>query len=108
LSVGTFGGLVIGKESIEEESRAIPDARRCGEAEAEVMNLRLQLKESLAREARLVERTVHAEEVVENALATEHELRLQIGRYADFHRAVMRSGPWRLIQFLRRLVGREW
>jgi len=108
LSAGTFGGLVTGKESIEEESRAIPDARRCGEAEAEVMNLRLQLKESLAREAPLVEQTVHAEEIVENALATEHELRLQIGRYADFHRAVMRSRPWRLIQFLRRLVGREW
>jgi len=99
---------VTGKESIEEESRAIPDARRCGEAEAEVMNLRLQLKESLAREARLVERTVHAEEVVENALAAEHELRLQIGRYADFHRALLHSRAWRLIQFLRRLVGREW
>ncbi|HEX9302832.1 MAG TPA: hypothetical protein VGA31_00110 [Thermoanaerobaculia bacterium] len=97
-----------GKESVEKESHAISDARRCGEAEAEVLNLRLQLKESLAREARLVERTVQAEEVVENALATEHELRLQIGRYADFHRAVLHSGAWRLIQFLRRLVGREW
>jgi hypothetical protein len=99
---------VTGKEPIEETSRAMPDAQKCGEAEAEVVNLRLQLKESLAREARLVERTVQAEEVVENTLATEHELRLQIGRYADFHRALMRSGPWRLIQILRRLVGREW
>jgi hypothetical protein len=91
-----------------EEAARLSAARRLGDAEAEVVNLRLQLKESLAREARLVERTVQAEEVVENTLATEHELRLQIGRYADFHRALMRSGPWRLIQILRRLVGREW
>jgi hypothetical protein len=90
------------------EDDSLAAARRLGELEAEVLNLQLRLKESLAREARLVERTVEAEEVVENALATEHELRLQIGRYADFHRAVTHSGPWRLIQFLRRLVGREW
>jgi len=99
---------VIGKESAEEESGDVPDARQCGEADAELMDLRLRLKESVAREARLVERTVQAEEVLENALATEHELRLQIGRYADFHHAVSRSRAWRWVQFLRRLVGREW
>jgi hypothetical protein len=91
-----------------EEAARLSEARRLGDAEAEAVDLRLQLKESLAREARLVERTVQAEEALENALVTEHELRLQIGRYADFHRAVTHSGPWRLIQFLRRLVGREW
>lgn len=95
-------------DSVGEERRALSDARKCGEIEAEVLQLRLRLKESATREVRLVERTVLAEENLENALATEHELRLQIGRYAEFHRAVTHSAPWRLIQFLRRLVGRQW
>ena len=95
-------------DSVGEEGRALPDARKYGEIEAELLQLRLRLKESAAREVRLVERTVLAEENLENALSTEHELRLQIGRYAEFHRAVTRSAPWRLIQSLRRLVGREW
>jgi len=99
---------VTANDSVGEERRAIPDARKCGENEAELLQLRLRLKESATREVRLAERTILAEENLENALATEHELRLQIGRYAKFHRAVTRSVPWRLIQFLRRLVGREW
>jgi hypothetical protein len=106
--VGTFGGLVTGEESVEGQRRAVSDARRLGEAEAETLHLRLRLKESLARELRLVERTVKAEENVENALAAEHDLRLQLERYAEFHRAVGHSAPWKMIQFLRRLVGREW
>jgi hypothetical protein len=99
---------VTANDPVGEERRAIPDARKCGENEAELLQLRLRLKESATREVRLVERTVLAEENLENALATEHELRLQIGRYAEFHRAVTHSAPWRLIQYLRRLVGREW
>ena len=97
-----------GTDSLGDERRALADARKCGESEAEVLQLRLRLKESLAREARLAERTVQAEEGLENALATEHELRQQIRRYAEFHRAVTRSAAWKLIQFLRRLAGREW
>jgi hypothetical protein len=76
--------------------------------EAELLHLRLRVKEGLARELRLVERAVKAEENLENALATEHELRLQIERYADFHRAVENSSAWKLIQRLRRLFGRAW
>ena len=95
-------------DPVGEERRAIPDARKCGENEAELLQLRLRLKESATREVRLVQRTMLAEENLENALATEHELRLQVGRYAEFHRAVTHSAPWRLIQYLRRLVGREW
>ena len=95
-------------DSVGTERRALPDARKCGENEAEVLQLRLRLKESIARESRLVERTVVAEENLEAALSTEHELRQQIRRYADFHRAVTHSSAWRLIQFLRRLIGREW
>jgi hypothetical protein len=100
--------LVTANDSVGEERRALPDARKCGENEAELLQLRLRLKESVAREVRLVERTILAEENLESALTTEHELRLQLGRYAEFHRAVTRSAAWRLIQALRRLVGREW
>jgi hypothetical protein len=104
----TVGGFVTANDSVEAERRSLPDARKCGENEAEVLQLRLRLKESIARESRLVERTIVAEENLEAALATEHELRQQIGRYAEFHRAVTHSAAWRVIQFLRRLVGREW
>ena len=92
----------------EGEEGPLAEARKLGELEAEVLHLRLRLKESLARELRLVERAVKAEENVENSLANEHELRLQVDRYADFHRAVERSRAWKLVQSLRRLLGREW
>jgi hypothetical protein len=83
-------------------------AARAGEIEAEVADLLLRLKESQEREKRLVERVFTAEELLDDALSTEHELRIQIQRYAEFNRAVEKSRPWRMIQFLRRLVGREW
>jgi len=81
---------------------------RAGEIEAEIADLRLRLKESQEREKRLVERVFTAEERLDDALSTEHELRSQIHRYLEFNRAVQKSRPWRMIQFLRRLVGREW
>jgi hypothetical protein len=83
-------------------------AARAGEIEAEIADLRLRLSESQEREKRLVERVFTAEELLGDALSTEHELRIQIQRYAEFNRAVQKSRPWRMIQFLRRLVGREW
>lgn len=87
---------------------ALAQARTFGELEADVVHLRLRLKESLARELRLVERTTKAEEALENALATEHELRLQVERYSGFHRAVEHSRAWKMIQAVRRLFGRAW
>lgn len=87
---------------------ALAQARTLGELEADVVHLRLRLKESLARELRLVERTMKAEEALENALASEHELRLQVERYSAFHRAVERSRAWKMIQAVRRLFGRAW
>jgi hypothetical protein len=83
-------------------------AARAGEIEAEVADLRLRLKESQEREKRLAERAFLAEEILEDTLSVEHELRIQIHRYAEFQRALSRSRPWRMIQLLRRLVGREW
>jgi hypothetical protein len=90
------------------EDPSLADARKLGELEAELLHLRLRLRESLARELRLVERTTKAEEALENALATEHELRQQVERYSSFHRAVEHSRAWRMIQAVRRLVGRAW
>lgn len=81
---------------------------RIGELEAERVDLRLRLKESLERERRLTELLREAEETLEDVPKTEHELRTQLENYAAFNRAVERSVAWRVIQFLRRLAGREW
>jgi hypothetical protein len=83
-------------------------AVRLGTAEAEVCDLRLRLQESLDRELLLRERALRAEERLDDALRNEHDLRAQIDRLAQFHRSVERSAPWRLIQFVRGLVGRRW
>lgn len=86
----------------------IAEARRTGELEAELADTKLRLKESLERERRIAERSLESEEKLEDALRNENDLREQIERYAKFNRAVETSLPWRLIQALRRLVGREW
>jgi hypothetical protein len=95
-------------ERKDEPRSDLASARLIGEIEAELVHLRYRLKESVARELRLVERTLRAEELLDQALSTEHELREQVARYAAFHDAVQRSRPWRLIQFFRKLVGRGW
>jgi hypothetical protein len=98
--------LPIADESTETRERA--RSRQEGAAEAEAADLRLRLEESLERERRLIERTLEAEESWNEALADEHQLRTQIAAYAAFHRAVERSGAWRVIQFARSLFGRRW
>jgi hypothetical protein len=97
-----------GKEPPDIQPDPAAQARRLGEAEAEVAHLRLTVKESMARERRLIERALSAEQALDDTLTVEHDLREQIGRYAQFHDAIRRSRPWRAIQFFRRLVGREW
>jgi hypothetical protein len=47
-------------------------------------------------------------EALEFVGQTERELRAQVERYAAYHRAVERSMAWRIVQFLRGLVGRRW
>jgi hypothetical protein len=87
---------------------SISQARQLGEAQAELADLRLRLQESLAREQALLQRTLEAEEHLEDALGTEHDLRSQIERYARFHRDISHSRAWRMIQRVRRVFGREW
>lgn len=90
------------------EDGPFADARRLGEAEAEVADLHLRLKESHMRERRLLETTLELKEANEQASRIEQELRQQIDRYATHHRAVEQSVAWRFVQFLRSLVGRKW
>jgi hypothetical protein len=45
---------------------------------------------------------------LEGSRRIERELRLQVERYAAFHRALEHSAAWRILQYLRRLVGRAW
>jgi hypothetical protein len=91
-----------------EDGRNLAVARRQGEAEAEVLDLSLRLKESLTRERRLLESLEELREALEFVGQTERELRIQLERYATYHRAVEHSLAWRTVQFLRRLVGRAW
>jgi hypothetical protein len=91
-----------------DETRSLLAARRQGEAEAEVADLTLRLKESLTRERRLLESLEEMREALEYVGQTERELRAQVDRYASYHRAVERSLAWRAVQFLRGLVGRRW
>jgi hypothetical protein len=83
-------------------------AREVGALEAQVAELKLRLRESHEREKRLMEQAFLAEENLQKALSLEHDLRTQLHRYAEFNQSVKRSKAWRTIQFLRRLVGREW
>jgi hypothetical protein len=92
----------------EDKSRRLLEARKQGEAEAELYDLKLRLRESFAREKRLVETVAAAEAALKGSREVEHELRLQLDRYSAYHRAVEGSMAWRFIQFLRGLVSRKW
>ncbi|HEY6928903.1 MAG TPA: hypothetical protein VJA66_04425 [Thermoanaerobaculia bacterium] len=83
-------------------------ATSLGNLEAQVTDLKLRCSESLVRERRLIERILEMEEGLAVASAREEELRLQLNRYALFYEAVQRSRPWKMIQSLRRFLGREW
>jgi hypothetical protein len=87
---------------------ALEGARRLGEAEAEVLDLDLKLQESLTRESRLLESMMELQESLEHVRRSELEIRAQLDRYSAFHRDVERSFGWRMLQFLRRLLGRAW
>jgi hypothetical protein len=89
-------------------SRSFEDARRLGRAEAEVLDLDLKLQESLSRERRLLESMTELQESVEHLRTVELEIRAQLDRYTVFHRDLERSLGWRMLQFLRRLLGRGW
>jgi len=90
--------------------------RSVTELETEVADLRARVEEGLARESRLREAALQLQHTTERALqseieryaAAERALQSEIERYAAYHRAVASSTGWRILQFLRRLAGREW
>lgn len=90
------------------ESFSFEEARHVGKAEAEVLDLELKLRESLARERRLLESMTELQESLEHVRGRDLEVRAQLERYSAFHRDVERSLGWKAIQFLRRLLGRAW
>jgi Glycosyl transferase family 2 len=109
-SATTMNGTSLNdEESTEAAAReATRFAGALGAAEAELTEARLRLRECLERERRLIDQVFGAEERLAETLSTEHELRMQIARYAEFHEAVKKSRSWKLLQAVRRLFGREW
>lgn len=95
-------------DSAATEARLLAEARKQGEAEAEVVDLKLKLEESLTRERRLLETVTELQETVEHLRRVESEVRSQLDRHVTFHRDLERSLGWRVLQSLRRLVGRGW
>ena len=92
-------------------------AHRLGRLEAESFNASLRERERCEREERLMRLAVGDEAAFQPA----HELfpepgradvswrlRQDVQRLAAFHLAVLHSRAWRLIQAMRRVVGRAW
>jgi hypothetical protein len=97
-----------------EEDDFIP-LRRLGRLEAESFDAALRERERREREERLTRLAAgdaaSADPVTdvfrENA-GTARRRQQDLERLAAFHRAVVQSRAWRLIQMARRLVGRAW
>jgi len=93
----------------------LDSARHQGRLEAAVFDSRLRAVEEAERkyrDARLVLERADGEPtvrpVVQADAAIVERLRRNIDQLAEFQLAVNRSRAWRLIQMLRRIVGRAW
>lgn len=94
-------------------AEALGAARELGRLDGEAFDTRLERAEAKAREKRLTElawspRAEHqmwgSREAVHKVLQLEARVQ-ELGHYV---KAVQTSTPWRIIQWLRSLVGREW
>jgi len=97
-------------ESLDEMALA----RQAGRLEAEAFDRELRQLEQFEREERLGRlaweaggETAHA---ALRSAAVESEWRLQqdLARLSSFHRAVLGSRAWRVVQLARRPFGRAW
>jgi hypothetical protein len=95
---------------------AVADAERFGRLEAEAFDAGLREVEQRERE-NLVGKTALAsdpygwpdQDDVPVMTSTEVlRLRREIDRLADFHRTLLHSRSWRLLQALKRPLGRAW
>ncbi|HXU45684.1 MAG TPA: hypothetical protein VN783_09165 [Thermoanaerobaculia bacterium] len=92
------------------------DSVLLGRLEAEAFDARLREIERTEREGLLARLALSPEscsasdEEIRPAASRSEILRLkrEIDRFAEFHRALVRSRSWRLLQFLRRPFGRAW
>ncbi|HVG10961.1 MAG TPA: hypothetical protein VNM67_24875 [Thermoanaerobaculia bacterium] len=91
------------------------EAKDCGELEARAFDLHLRALESREREDRLT-RLVAERPDLSAAPVLSHagdspeveRLRREVGLFAQYHHALLRSKGWRLVQTLRRPFGRAW
>lgn len=95
----------------------LEEARRLGRLEAERHDLALREREGSEREKRLALLSLGVDEPVweppsrstaAESSSTVWRLQQDVERLAAFHRAVVHSKAWRVIQALRRPFGRAW
>lgn len=99
-----------------DENPEIARARREGRRQAEAFESALRAVERQEREDRLTRIAWLGGDLVDlgeplggnGKSAQVTRLERQIEHYASFHHAVLHSRGWRLVQALRRLVGRAW
>ncbi|NJL28334.1 MAG: hypothetical protein HC897_10820 [Thermoanaerobaculia bacterium] len=95
------------------EEQALLAAREVGRLDGEAYNTRLDVLEAREREKRLTELawSPRAESQMWGSHEASYrvlELEARVEALGSYVRAVQSSAPWRFIQWLRSLVGREW
>ena len=115
-SVETVEAPTLPKPTNRGFERALADAERLGRLEAEAFESALREAERRERE-NLMGRTAMASGLFagsdpdEAPTVTNTEvlrLRREIDRFAEFHRSLLHSRSWRLLQALKRPLGRAW
>jgi hypothetical protein len=98
-----------------DENDEITEAKHSGELDARAFDLHLRDLESREREDRLTrlvaerpDLTAAPEAPTWPAAAQVDQLHRQVALLTEYQRAVVRSRGWRVVQFLRRLLGRAW
>lgn len=90
----------------------IVEARLAGRRRAEAFDRSLREREHHEREERLAHLAGGGDEAVEPLRQASSEqlrhLERQVELLAAFHRAVMGSRGWQMLQAMRRLMGRAW
>jgi hypothetical protein len=95
-------------------SAPLEDSQMLGRMEAERFDEALRDLERREREDRLARLALGVDDgpiaLAGDGLSSAVVRRLQqdVERLAGFHHAVLKSKPWRVIQGMRRLVGRAW
>ena len=103
-------------DHLAERERYVGDLQSAREALAQQIarleNERLDQERHSTQVEREKEKLEHdiqeSSKSLEGSRRTEQELRSQVERYAEFHRALENSAAWRTLQYLRRLFGRAW